>query len=184
VEGIEYVYREAFFTGGPNLDYSMGRGGFANGAGAPTYRDLMLASDGLGHNRGFLGSEENFAVVKNLEARNLVVPVVGNFGGPKAIRAVGQYLTEHGATVVAFYLSNVEQYLAQDGIWGSFCSNVASLPLDDTSMFIYSGRGGPNAVARGRPTRFGTGSGPGAGLQTTIRPIRHDLVLCSAVQTR
>jgi hypothetical protein len=112
------------------------------------------------------------------------VPVVGNFGGPKAIRAVGQYIKEHGGTVVAFYLSNVEQYLAQDGIWGDFCANVATLPLDDTSMYIYSGRGGPNAVARGLPTRFGSGSGGGGGLQTTIRPIRRDLVLCSAVQTR
>ena len=59
------------------------------------------------------------------------MPVVGNFGGPKALRAVGKYVREHGATVTAFYLSNVEQYLQQDGIWGAFCANVASMPLDD-----------------------------------------------------
>ena len=183
VRGIEYVYHDAFFVAGPNLDYSLGGGG-GGGGNAPTYRELMLATDGVGQNRGYLTSEESFGYVKNLETRNLLVPVVGNFAGPKAIRAVGQYIKDHGGMVVAFYLSNVEQYLAQDGIWGNFCSNVATLPLDDASMYIYSGRGGPNAVARGLPTRFGSGGGGGGGLQTTIRPIRRDLVLCSSVQTR
>ena len=72
----------------------------------------------------------------------MLVPVVGNFGGPKALRAEGKYLKEHGATVMAFYLSNVEQYLQQDGIWNNFCGNVAALPLDDHSTFIRSSQGG------------------------------------------
>ena len=180
VRGIEYVYHDAFFIGGPQLDYSMGGGtGGGGGGNSPTYRELMLANDGYGRNRGYLASEENFAAIKDLEAKNLLVPVVGNFGGPKAIRAVGQYVKDGGGTVVAFYFSNVEQYLTQDGIWGNFCASVATLPLDDTSTFIYSGRGGPNAVTRGRPTRFGGGGGGGGGLQTTIRPIRRDLALCA-----
>ncbi len=36
----------------------------------------------------------------------------------------------------AFYLSNVEQYLRQDNKWTAFCRNSASLPLDETSVFI------------------------------------------------
>ena len=39
-----------------------------------------------------------------------------------------------------FYVSNVEQYLRQDGIWPRFCANVAALPLDETSTFIRSVR--------------------------------------------
>ena len=31
------------------------------------------------------------------ESRNLIVPIVGDFAGPKALRAVGAYLREHGA---------------------------------------------------------------------------------------
>jgi hypothetical protein len=62
----------------------------------------------------------------------------------------------------------------QDDIWTNFCSNVATLPLDDNATFIYSGRGGPNPLTRGRPTRFPGGGG----LQTTIRPIKRDLALC------
>jgi hypothetical protein len=42
--------------------------------------------------------------------------------------------------VSAFYLSNVEQYL-QGTLWMNFCRNVLSLPRDETSMFIRSGRG-------------------------------------------
>jgi len=49
---------------------------------------------------------------------------------------VGSYLKDRGATVSAFYLSNVEQYLRQDGKWSAFCRNSAALPLDETSVFI------------------------------------------------
>ena len=81
-----------------------------------------------------------------LDVRGTLVPVVGDFGGPKALRAVGQYVRDHGATVSAFYLSNVEQYLRQDGKQGTFCANVASMPLTEQSTFIRSyqgGNGGP-----------------------------------------
>jgi hypothetical protein len=78
--------------------------------------------------------------VKGLHAKNLLLPVVGNFAGPKALRAVGKYLKRHGATVSAYYLSNVEQYLRREGTWQAFCENVAALPLDDSSTFIRSVR--------------------------------------------
>jgi hypothetical protein len=82
--------------------------------------------------------------LKDLETRNLVIPVVGDFGGDKAIRAVGQYVKSVDGMVSAFYLSNVEQFLVQGNTWENFCRSVSSLPIDDTSMFIRSGRGGPN----------------------------------------
>jgi hypothetical protein len=109
---------------------------------SPSYADLMSATDMAGVPRSYLASEAAFATLKDLQTRNMVVPVVGNFGGPKAIRAIGRYLKAHGATVGAFYLSNVEQYLVQDGIWDTFCRNVATLPLDGTSTFIRSQNGG------------------------------------------
>jgi len=137
LRGLEYVYH-AFYFYGPKIQYSS-TGSFG-GAFQPNYADLMTAVDMAGVSRGYLASEESFQFVKDLEARNMLVPVVGNFGGPKAIRAVGAYLRDMAATVSTFYLSNVEQYLRQDGIWGAFCANVASLPLDDTSTFIRSAR--------------------------------------------
>jgi hypothetical protein len=107
-----------------------------------TFAELMKAADNDGVTRSFLANEENFRVLKDLEAKNLIVPVVGNFGGTKALRAVGKYVRDHGATVSAFYLSNVEQYLYQDNLAGAFCANVATMPLDGGSTFIRSSQGG------------------------------------------
>lgn len=144
VEGIEHVY-SAFFRYGPAIRYSSSEG--LGSAYQPTYVDLMLATDTNGRTRGYLASEESFGFVKELESRNLVVPVVGNFAGPKALRAVGSYLRQHESTVSVFYLSNVEQYLRLQRAWNTFCANVAALPLDDMSTFVRAGHGG--RVARG-----------------------------------
>jgi hypothetical protein len=138
LQGIEYVYYN-FYWYGPAINYSSSTSGTTGGRN--TYADLMMSVDFGGRDRGYLASDESFAFLKDLETRNLLVPVVGNFAGPRAIRAVGKYVREHGATVAAFYLSNVEQYLLQDGIWQYFCANVATLPLTPQSTFIRS-RGG------------------------------------------
>ncbi len=141
LSGIDYVY-SAFSMFGPRINYSSSGAGFYGGNRQPTYADLMPATDADGVSRSYLSSEEHFRFLKDLESKNLLVPVVGDFAGPKAIRAVGQYLKDKGATVSAFYLSNVEMYLMQDGLMGKFCRNVATLPLDQTSAFIRSARGG------------------------------------------
>jgi hypothetical protein len=122
----------------PEIVGATGGGGFGNMA---TYASLMIADDGNNQYRSYLASEANFAFLKDLESHNLVIPVVGDFGGNKAIRSVGTYLKGIGANVSAFYLSNVEQFLFQEGKWNRFCASVASLPIDESSMFIRSGRG-------------------------------------------
>jgi len=139
---IEYVY-STFVDAGPSLNYATG--GRGAGVNNPTYEDLMKIDDGEGQTRSFLANEENYRFVRDMEMRNLIIPLVGDFAGPKAIRAVGSYLREHDATVTAFYLSNVEQYLFSDYRSGDFYANVATLPLDSSSTFIrsFSGGGGP-----------------------------------------
>ena len=141
LHGVEFVYR-AFFKDGPDIRYELlANPGFPV-EGFPSYFDLMTTDDGKGQRRSYLASEEAFRFVKDMQARNLIVPVVGNFGGSKALRAVGAYLKQNDAIVSAFYVSNVEAYLRQQRIWGSFCANVAALPLDEASTFIRSVRGG------------------------------------------
>ena len=82
--------------------------------------------------------------ITNGQHANLIVPITGNFAGSKAVRAVGDWVRRRGATVTTFYLSNVEQYLVGE-LWTNFCASVATLPLDDSSTYIYSGRGAPGA---------------------------------------
>jgi hypothetical protein len=137
---IEYVYT-AFFAAGPDLTYSFsmpGRGSsmMFYGRRMPTYAELMMESDGTGEQRSYLANETNYRVLRELERNNLIVPLVGDFAGDKAIRSVGQYVKDHGATVTAFYTSNVEQYLFQSDDWKKFFTNVATLPVDSSSTFI------------------------------------------------
>ena len=96
----------------------------------------MVQTDLRGENHSYIASAKNFAVLQEYEKNNLIVPLVGDFGGDHAIRAVGQYLKDHDATVTAFYTSNVEQYLFQGDPWKKFFANVATLPLDEHSTFI------------------------------------------------
>ena len=169
VDGILYVY-QFFEQYGPELTYWMsgGFGGRGGGRNSPTYADLMALTDQSGTLRSYLATDDNYAFMKQLEARNMLLPVVGNFAGPKALRAVGTWLKEHNAVVSAFYLSNVEQYLTMDGIWNDFCANAATLPIDDTSQFIRSYRGG------------GGGPGYGGSLTQGIFPMNDELKRCAS----
>jgi hypothetical protein len=128
-----------FFVNGPTLNYSSGSARFGGGMrGMPSFSQIARTTDETGLNRGFLGSDEAYQWVRELQRRNLIVPLVGNFAGPQAIRNVGRWLGERGATVSAFYCSNVEQYLFQSDEWVRFYRNVGTLPIDTTSTFIRS----------------------------------------------
>ena len=141
LETIAYVY-EAFVSAGPDITYNFNQGNRAGGFGRgsmPSYAALQVETDSAGVNRAYMASEANFRALREVELNNLLVPVVGDFAGAKAIRAVGEYLKQNNATVTAFYLSNVEQYLFQQGDdWRKFFGNVGTLPLDGASTFIRS----------------------------------------------
>ncbi len=144
---LQHIYAD-FCSFGPDLQYSTTRNpGGGRRRNEPTYSELMVATDREGQARSYLSTEEAFAFVKDFEAANLLVPLIGNFAGPRAIRAVGEYLKDNGATVSAFYVSNVEEYLRRDGTWRNFCFNVGALPLDETSTFIRSVGGGASNPA-------------------------------------
>jgi len=104
-----------------------------------SYARLMDATDLTGVRHGYLASEEKFRIVQNLERRNAIIPVVGDFAGDTALVGVGRYVEEHNAVVNVLYVSNVERYLFEQGAHGKhFYSNVAALPLDSSSIFIRS----------------------------------------------
>jgi hypothetical protein len=115
----------------------------------PDYRRLLLETDRNGRKANFLANETDFRFVKALEDNNLVVPVVGDFAGTKALPAIAQWIRGHGETVSVFYTSNVEQYLFQGGSFARFAQSVSQLPRDEGSVIVrsYFGRGHPQAVA-------------------------------------
>jgi len=135
VRGIEYIF-SSFFANGPYLSYSnspaTGRSRY------PSFDELQRATDADGLARGYLANEANYRVVRELQRKNLIVPFIANFAGPKTLRAIGAWVRERDARVTTFYASNVEQYLFQDLIWGVFAENLAALPTDASSTFIRS----------------------------------------------
>lgn len=117
----------------------------------PTLRELLLAADAEGRTWNFLASEDDFQFVRSLQARDAVVPVVGNVSGLHAMRAIGAAIAARGEHVSAFYISNVESYLFRDGAFGQFADNLGRLPRNARAVMIRSIFGGSSSVSQVRP---------------------------------
>ena len=128
---IEYIFK-VFSRGGPRMDY-----GFASTAPnpyVPSYHALAVTNDGRGKNWVYLNREESYKRIREMQQKNLIVPLVGDFTGTKAIRTVSQYVKEHGSTISVFYISNVEDYIQPK--WSAYLSNLAALPTDRATLLI------------------------------------------------
>jgi hypothetical protein len=137
---LEYVYR-SFRTWGFEVGFDVG---FRRGRGfgrSPNLREILAKKDLSGKQGNFLASTEDYDFVRGMQCKNLIIPVVGDFSGKKALAAVGAYLRKRKYTVSAFYVSNVEMVLLD---WGSieqfsdFVSNVKKLPADERTLLIRS----------------------------------------------
>ncbi len=139
LESLRYIL-SAFGTAGTAITYSFGQMGGSGrfGSWMPTLYEMMIETDEHGVQRSYLASEAAYRVLKDRQERNLIVPVVGDFAGDKALRAVARWLRAQEATLGVFYSSNVEQYLFQDGVFERFAANLATFPTDSTSTFVRS----------------------------------------------
>lgn len=129
---LEYVYKSFRDSG---LETSFRLNGWSDGE-FPTLAEVLLQPDQHGKPGNFLASRDDYDFVRGLHTKNLIIPVVGDFGGKKALAAIGDYLRKSGLTVTAFYTSNVEQYLFEDGLFTAFADNVRKLPISEHSLFI------------------------------------------------
>lgn len=132
---LEYVYL-AFRNTGLDVSFRSGGGGWRGYGRFPTLADLILMRDQQGRLGNFLASDDDYQFVRRLQLANRIIPVVGDFSGPKALASLGRYLAAHKYTVSAFYTSNVEQFLFQSGVYGEFLANIRELPINDKSVFI------------------------------------------------
>lgn len=104
----------------------------------PTLRDLVLAQDTAGQERSYLAREDDWRDVKRLHDANRIIPVVGNLAGPRALPGIARDVRASGATVSAFYTSNVEFYLWGGTDFATYARNVVALPRDAHSVIIRS----------------------------------------------
>lgn len=119
----------------------------------PTLRRLVLERDLAGRPASYLASEDDFRFLKAMQARDAVVPVVGDLGGGHALAELARLLEERGDRVAAIYTSNVEFYLLRQGSFDRFAESVRRLPRAPGALIVrsYFGFGGapahPQAVA-------------------------------------
>jgi hypothetical protein len=100
----------------------------------PTLERLLKERDDTGTARSFLADETAFRRVQLLQRQNLLVPLVGNFAGDRALATVAREVERRGLTLALFYTSNVEQYLFEGDSWGPWVHNLAALPTDERSL--------------------------------------------------
>jgi len=138
---IDFIYG-VFSRGGPRMNYAFESTVPANLQGAVTFRQLMNTTDFTGRNSSFLANEEDYQYVREMQRKNLIVPLVGDFAGPRVIRSIGKYVKDRRSTMSVFYISNVESYL-DDNQKQVFYQNIATLPSDSFSMILRHVLGNP-----------------------------------------
>jgi hypothetical protein len=132
-QALEYVYK-SFRENGLDIAFRLDASYY--GGYFPSFKDLALQTDLNGKTGNFLAGAEDYNFIRSMQKKNLIIPIVGDFSGPKALGAVGDYLRKNGLSVASFYTSNVEQYLFDSAVFDGFAKNVRKLPIDDKSVFI------------------------------------------------
>jgi hypothetical protein len=141
---IEFVYHTFWHEG---LDLRFSSIGRNNAMNYPTLAEMLLETDRQGRQQSYVSSEELFQQLKKFEAENRILPIVGDFAGPRAFKTVGAFLKANGQQVSTFYTSNVEfylfsssdwRYLFSSSNWARFVGNVRSLPFSNDAVFIRS----------------------------------------------
>ena len=115
----------------------------------PTYRDLLLETDSEGRQANYLATDEAFQFVRSLQARDLIIPIVGDLSGPTAVASIGRELARRGERMSVFYTSNVEFYLYGQGTHAQFLANLQQIPRTPKSVVIRSVFG--RYISGGRP---------------------------------
>jgi hypothetical protein len=129
---LDYVYK-SFRIDGLDIAFRLDNGWSTY---FPTFRELLVQTDLKGQVGNFLAVKSDYDFLREMHRKNLIIPLTGDFGGKKALTAVGDTLRKFGLTVSAFYLSNVEQYLFDGTSFEGFAANVRKLPLTEKSHFI------------------------------------------------
>ncbi len=132
---IEYVYRTFWQE---NLDLRFSSIGRGNASMYPSLEEMFLETDRQGRQQNYLSSEDLFQWLKRFQDENRLIPIVGDFAGPHAFKAVADFLKSNGLHLSVFYTSNVEFYLFGRAAWARYVANLRAMPLAEDSIFIRS----------------------------------------------
>ena len=167
ISAIEYVYH-AFYQRQFDIRYDLRGIDGEQLREALDLRDLLQATTVEGEQASFLANEHVFRYLKDMQNRNLILPLVGDFSGVQALRAIADFVKAHEATVSVFYTSNVEDYLLAAGYttFSMYIKNIERFPIDESSVFIRSFANDSYPLMMSHPDRAGDHS-----FTTLVQPI-------------
>lgn len=102
----------------------------------PTLRGQLGVRAPSGEPMSFLASETAFRHVQAMQRASRLVPVVGDLAGDFAVRATGEALHRSGERLGALYVSNVEQYLFERGVFRRWIANLRTLPFHPEAVIL------------------------------------------------
>ena len=142
VYSLDYIF-DSFRADGVYVSFQMdsfrGRGRGGRGFGRfPSLRSILEQQDPKGKPGNFLANDKDYETVRSLQEQNRIIPVVGDFAGPKTLKAIAEYLRKNSYQVSVLYISNVEQFLFENWTFDTYMENVKALPIKSNSLLIRS----------------------------------------------
>ncbi len=140
----------------------------------PTFGHLVRSRDRLGRPAHFLAREDWYQTVRTTQIGDQVLPLVGDFAGPKALPALADWLRHRHLGLSVFYISDVEFFLLRSGRFATYIANLRKLPwLEGAVLIRTSTREIPH------PERH-----PGDSSTTILRPVAPFLEAAGAGRIR
>jgi len=110
------------------------------GPGNVPFKELIRQTDTSGQKGHYLWSDEDFAFLKNMSEKNLIIPLVGDFAGTKCISELGKWLKKRKLKVGIFYTSSVEYWIGERknnfAVWSIWISNLKALPWSENAVIV------------------------------------------------
>src|SRR5262249_53767321 len=75
-------------------------------------------------------------LVREAQLGDRVIPLVGDFAGPRVLPALGEWLRRIGLSLTLLYISDVEFFLVRSGRIAAYVDNLARLPWSEDALLI------------------------------------------------
>ncbi len=104
----------------------------------PTFGSLIRTKDREGKPAHFLAQELTYQAVRQAQAEDRIIPIVGDFAGRNSLPRLNDWLRGQGLLVSILYISDVEFFLLRAGTFHAYIEHLNRLPWADGALLIRS----------------------------------------------
>jgi hypothetical protein len=102
----------------------------------PTLGSLITMPSRSGQPSHWLASDRTYAAIRKMQLSDQILPIVGDWAGPGAIRRLAEHLKMNQLQVGCIYISDVEFFLLRGGLFQKYLENLSALPRHPESKII------------------------------------------------